>query len=192
MPLQSKNLFLNRAQGTSAPLLEQHLIVSAKDQYGRPLHSNKSFSKVLDLSNKEEVTKTHQWLKSFIQPEALFLDVIKTIEGGDAWQGIVFQKELNDKRHCLDTTITTFNNEHGAALKYHVISKDITHHSCNPTENTTKCCRAIKQLNLLTHNVVYINKAGKIINTSKNNQNTKSKRVIGTNVYDYINPEYHA
>lgn len=192
MPLQTKNSFLNSSQVTNIPPLDGHLILSITDQDGTLIYSNKSFSKVLNVSNATCTAMAHQWLKSIIQSETVFCDVLKTIEAGKTWRGVLSQKGSSSNINWLDTCITPQVNNKGTIVKYQIDSKDITDYYRNEIPNIISFKKDLEPLNHLTKNVLYINKFGKIINSSKHNLNTYNDSVIGSNLFDYINPIHHA
>lgn len=170
---------------------ENHFIVSISDTQGNIVYSNDNFLKLLNKPINQSVGQAQELLKSLLQTKELFCQVWRAILAGEKWRGILFYKGNGNKNHWLDTTISPIKNENGHIVRYVTISNDITNYYCKETHNNTIYCKEKKLIENFTKEVLYINRYGKIINTSENILNNTYNSIVGSNIYDFIHPANH-
>ncbi|OBX23093.1 MULTISPECIES: ATP-binding protein [Bizionia] len=163
--------------------LDSHLIISISDAFGKLVYCNSNFSKVMNVSEETGVGQINHLLKSPMQSEAIL--------AGETWRGVLFHKGQNSKNYWLDTTIEPIKNEKGDVIKYLTISSDISNYYCKGINKNPVHCTEERLINNFTEDVLYINKFGKIINTSINTLNNAHDSIIGSYIYDFVNPVNH-
>ncbi|MBP94253.1 MAG: hypothetical protein CMC55_09080 [Flavobacteriaceae bacterium] len=171
--------------------VDSHLIVAISDAVGRIIYQNENFTKILSVPRNSTIGQANHLLNALIQSKTVFWEIWKAILAGETWRGILFHKTENGKSHWLDTTIEPVKNEEGQVIKYITVSSDITNYYCNNTSKNSIQCQEKRLIENFTDDVLYINKYGKIINTSKSAINNSYNSIIGLYLYDFVNPVNH-
>ncbi|MFC5193887.1 PAS domain-containing protein [Bizionia hallyeonensis] len=163
--------------------LDSHLIISVSDACGKLVYCNDNFSKVMNVSKETAVGQINHLLKLPMQSEAFL--------AGEIWRGVLSHKRENNMVFWLDTTIEPIKNESGAIIKYVTISSDVSNYYCKGINKNPVHCNEQKLIENFTQDVLYIDKFGKIINTSKSVMHNAYDSIIGSNIYDFVNPANH-
>jgi len=163
--------------------LDSHLIISVSDACGKLVYCNDNFSKVMNVSKETAVGQINHLLKLPMQSEAFL--------AGEIWRGVLSHKRENNEVFWLDTTIEPIKNESGAIIKYVTISSDVSNYYCKGINKNPVHCNEQKLIENFTQDVLYIDKFGKIINTSKSAMHNAYDSIIGSNIYDFVNPANH-
>lgn len=163
--------------------LDSHLIISVSDACGKLVYCNDNFSKVMNVSKKTAVGQINHLLKLPMQSEAFL--------AGEIWRGVLSHKRENNEVFWLDTTIEPIKNESGAIIKYVTISSDVSNYYCKGINKNPVHCNEQKLIENFTQDVLYIDRFGKIINTSKSVMHNAYDSIVGSNIYDFVNPANH-
>ena len=98
--------------------LEKTALVSMTDAKGNILYANQKFIDVSKYSMAELLGQNHRILKSHHQPDELFVELWKTISGGNVWRGEINNKAKDGTYYWVDTSIAPILGEDGTPEKY--------------------------------------------------------------------------
>ena len=122
-------LMLAAAQRDSQALLStlhQHAIVSVADRAGLILEVNDSFCAISGYSREELVGQNHRIVNSGVHAPAFWVDMWRTISGGQSWRGEVCNRARDGSLYWVDSIIAPFVGDDGRIEKYISIRHDIT------------------------------------------------------------------
>lgn len=106
--------------------MDEHAIVSVADPAGRILSANKKLSEISQYSEAELLGKDHRILNSAYHPHEFFVDMWRTIAGGNVWHGNIRNKRKDGSFYWVSSTIVPFLNEAGKPYQYVSMRTDIT------------------------------------------------------------------
>jgi len=167
-------------------LLEANSIISITDSLGRIEYVNDNFCNLLECDESILLGETLKLLESPLHRGLTYKNLWKTIKLGHKWVGILSAESFNGKLLWLDTSIVPVKKENG--IKYVITYKDITTHHNKNLQLLESDKKYKVFLNEMPVNVFSISKYGKVLNTNKSFCNVSVNDLIGTYIYDYINP----
>ncbi|WP_245892119.1 sensor histidine kinase [Polaribacter glomeratus] len=107
--------------------LDEAAIVSEADAEGNIIFANDKFCEISGYKREELLGVNHRILKSGKQPDALFMDMMKTISNGGVFKGNLLNKKKGGKEfYWVVSTIMPFKDVNGKIIKYVSIRFDIT------------------------------------------------------------------
>lgn len=161
------------------------------DGDGIIIDSNALFLKLFRASYSGNVLQSSQLLKSLVNSRALYWEICKTMQAGLKWKGVLVHKGLRNRNYRLETSITPVKDVLGNVVKYVAISNNISDYYCKEINNNSVYNSDKQLLESIAKDALFITKHGKIFNTSQSILNNTSDRIIGSYVYDFINPSNH-
>lgn len=167
-------------------LLETNSIISITDALGRIEYVNDNFCNLLGCDESKLLGETLKLLESPLHTGLVYKNLWKTIKLGHKWVGILKAESVNGKLLWLDTSIVPVKKENGT--KYVIIYKDITTHHNKNLQLIESDKKHKEFLNEIPMNIFSISKYGKVLNTNKSFCNLNASDLVGTYIYDYINP----
>ncbi|WP_246125973.1 PAS domain-containing protein [Bizionia myxarmorum] len=169
-------------------VLDNHHIIAISDAHGKLIYSNRNFLKIVGASDDESINQTHQLLKATIHSKKLFWDVWKTILSGNEWKGVLYHKATATKTYILNTTITPIHNSEGDVIQYVTVCNDVSKFYPKTLDRGRSSCEENLWLESFSKDILYINKQGKIINTSEHALKESQDHIVGCCLFDFVNP----
>jgi PAS domain S-box-containing protein len=117
---------LERQYAALTRAINNAAIVSETDLEGKITFVNTTFTQISKYSEEELLGQNHRLLKSFHQPDEIFVELWKTISSGSVWRGIVKNKAKDGSFYWVFSTITPELGADGKPQKYISIQFDIT------------------------------------------------------------------
>ena len=167
-------------------VIVENSIVSIVDSFGRIEYVNESFCNLLESNASELLGETLELLKSPRHIELVYKNLWKSIKSRQKWNGILNTKTSNGKSITLDTIIVPIKTDN--YWSYVIKFKDITLHY---NENVKLLQQENKSKTFLENmplHIFSITKYGKILDANKRICDIEIVDIIGTYVYDHINP----
>ena len=191
MEVNTKPSVLNDHEIELFELLNDNLIVSITDAYGRIIYANDRFCNIMGSHKSNIIGETHELLKSHLHTDVLYKNLWKTITSGNTWKGVLPNKLINGKFYWLETTITPIRNENGNISKYLAVYNDITGYYNNNKKLKTDNPDVKIASKDFSNVTLSINSSGKILNAKNRAFKTTDDDLIGLYIYDIINPLSH-
>lgn len=170
-------------------LIEEHSIISITDRIGRLEYVSDGYCKILECNSNKLVGEAHKLLRSHLHSGSAYKDLWKTIKSGQSWNGILGDTSISGKKFWLDTTIIPIEIE--SKVKYLTIYKDITKLYAESIQLSKKNAKNEGLLKNMPFNLFYINRFGKILNTNKNFGVFNIDKLIGANIFDFIDSKWY-
>src|SRR3989338_3071795 len=98
--------------------LNETSLVSMTDASGDILYANETFVRVSKYSLDELLGQNHRILKSGHQPDAMFVDLWKTISSGQVWRGEIKNRAKDSTYYWVDTSIAPILGSDGKPERY--------------------------------------------------------------------------
>lgn len=107
-------------------MIEEHVIVSRTDEYGRINYVSDSFCEVSEFSRGELMGKPHNIVRHPDMPAELFKDMWETIQAGRIWEGKIKNLTKHQGYFIANTTVMPVFAASGVIEGYVSIRHDIT------------------------------------------------------------------
>ena len=104
--------------GALLDALNHTAIVSMTDVQGRITYANEKFVEISQYPLGELLGKNHRILKSGDQPDALFVDLWRTVANGSVWRGEIKNRAKDGSFYWVDTAIAPILNHRGTPERY--------------------------------------------------------------------------
>src|SRR3989338_9048271 len=104
--------------GALLDALNHTAIVSMTDVQGRITYANEKFVEISQYPLCELLGKNHRILKSGDQPDALFVDLWRTVANGSVWRGEIKNRAKDGSFYWVDTAIAPILNHRGTPERY--------------------------------------------------------------------------
>ena len=106
--------------------IDEHNIVVATDAAGRITSANKAFLEISGYSEDELLGQDHRILNSGHHPKSFFIDLWKTIAGGDIWKGMICNRAKDGSLYWVQSTIVPRTNAEGMIDGYLAVRTDVS------------------------------------------------------------------
>lgn len=107
-------------------MIEEHVIVTRTDEYGRINYVSDSFCDISEFSRGELMGKPHNIVRHPDMPAELFKDMWETIQAGSIWEGKIKNLTKHKGYFIANTTVMPVFKHDGAIEGYVSIRHDIT------------------------------------------------------------------
>lgn len=107
-------------------MIEEHVIVTRTDEYGRINYVSDSFCEISEYSRGELMGKPHNIVRHPDMPAELFKDMWETIQAGRIWEGKIKNSTKHHGYFIANTTVMPVFNDAGIIEGYVSIRHDIT------------------------------------------------------------------
>jgi aerotaxis receptor len=115
---------------------DESVIISQTDLEGIITYANRAFSKVSDYSVEELVGKPHNILRHPDMPKAVFEKMWSTIQGGQAWNGLIKNLRKDGKFYWVDIEILPVKNSNDKITGYIAAQKAASRKDIQENEET--------------------------------------------------------
>ena len=112
--------------GRYSKLIEEHVMLSRTDKFGRITQVSDSFCEVSEYTRDELIGKPHNVVRSPDVPREVFKDMWDTIQAGEIWEGKIKNRKKNNGFFIAHTTVMPVKDSHGEITAYVSIRHDIT------------------------------------------------------------------
>ena len=85
--------------------LEDHLVISVNDRFGRVIYVNDNFCNLVGTSRNLILGEENEILKSHLHTNKVYKNLWKTLKKGDVWKGVLFHKISESRHYWLQTTV---------------------------------------------------------------------------------------
>jgi len=177
-----KNNLLKQQDSDLLASLKNLVIIALTDNKGKLIYANEKFSDLLGVTKENTLGRCNHLLKSHVPNRASYVEIWSTLQAGEAWKGVLPHK-TNTKKYWLETTIKPLKNNQGDVVKYLTLCNDISNYYSHPVYSKEK-----HLIGNFANETIYINKCGKIINTSRSVFNSSNDSFVGCFIYDFVNP----
>lgn len=172
--------------------LKDHFLISIWDAEGNITYANPNFYNVFKSESNPGRINATELIKSMASSHRDYWEICQTLLAGFKWQGILYHKDENDKTYCMETSISPVKNEMGLVERYIAIGNDISTVYCNSVATSLAYNDEKRLLENITKHPLFITKQGKIFNSSRSDRTSPFLELLGSNIYDYINPVNHS
>ncbi len=107
-------------------MIEEHVIVTRTDEYGRINYVSDSFCEISEYSRGELMGKPHNIVRHPDMPAEIFKDMWETIQSGRIWEGKIKNSTKHHGYFVANTTVMPVFNDDGVIEGYVSIRHDIT------------------------------------------------------------------
>lgn len=101
-------------------------LVSITDCSGKIIEVNEKFCEISEYNREELIGQTHAILKSGAHPKSFFVEMWKTIAGGNIWHKEICNRSKSGDLYWVDSVIVPLMNEKGYVERYIAIRVDIS------------------------------------------------------------------
>ncbi|MFC4723204.1 PAS domain S-box protein [Geojedonia litorea] len=172
-------------------MIKSNVILLSTDPMGRIVYANQKYCDLMETTEVRLIGESATLFESELHTDPLYKDLWQTIKSGNVWKGVLCTNSLKGNTHWLDTTIMPTMDSHGAIEKYVSMFVDIT--ECY--EKNKKIADQESKLRTFAESIpniiLSIDRFGRILNVNLGIGNLEIEEVIGTYLYDYINPSDH-
>lgn len=170
-------------------LIKEHSIITITDSMSRIEYANANFCNIFERNTNHIIGETLELFKSHLHSGELYKELWRTIKMGRKWSGVLPGATTSGKTIWLDTTITPIDNNEDKNAKYFAVYKDITENYSQNIELLEQNTTQDNFLKSMPLHVFSVTKHGKILNANKAFSGSAVNELIGTYIYDYLNPE---
>ncbi|AEJ02591.1 diguanylate cyclase/phosphodiesterase with PAS/PAC sensor(s) [Nitrosomonas sp. Is79A3] len=101
-------------------------LVSVADRTGKITEANARFCEISEYSKEELIGQNHSILKSGTHSKAFFVELWKTIAGGNIWHKEICNRTKSGKLYWVDSVIVPLKDTEGRVERYISIRVDIS------------------------------------------------------------------
>ncbi|MGJ3265500.1 MAG: diguanylate cyclase domain-containing protein, partial [Salinarimonas sp.] len=106
--------------------LDRQAIVAETDARGVITRVNAAFCRISGYAADELMGRTHRVLNSNVHPRSFFVDLWRTVAGGEIWHGEICNRRKDGTHYWVDTTIVPRHDAAGRAVGYLSVRYDIS------------------------------------------------------------------
>jgi PAS domain S-box-containing protein len=106
--------------------VDHHSIVSVADVKGRIIEVNDALCRISGYAREELLGQDHRIFNSGHHPKSFWVQMWRTIAGGQAWREEVCNRAKNGSLYWVDSIIAPFKGADGSIEKYISLRTDIT------------------------------------------------------------------
>ncbi|MBA3025152.1 MAG: PAS domain-containing protein [Sulfurimonas sp.] len=99
-------------------MFDGNVIISQTDLHGVITYANKMFCQISGYSAQELLGKPHNIIRHPDMPKAAFEKMWSTIQGGQAWNGLVKNLRKDGLYYWVETEILPIKDEEGKLIGY--------------------------------------------------------------------------
>lgn len=171
--------------------LEDHLVISVNDRFGRVIYVNDNFCNLVGTSRNLILGEENEILKSHLHTNKVYKNLWKTLKKGDVWKGVLFHKISESRHYWLQTTVYPIKDKKDCITKYLSVYNDITDYYQNQNIDTTVALGDKVEFKNLEKVILSVNKRAKIIRAQSTSLNKDYDELVGSYIYDFIDIAYH-
>jgi len=119
-------------------VFDEHVIISQTDLRGVILYANKKFCEISGYIAEELVGQPHNIIRHPDMPKAAFLKMWSTIQGGQAWTGLVKNLRKDGLYYWVETEILPTKDEEGKIVGYIAARKPASRKNIQESEELYK------------------------------------------------------
>ncbi len=107
-------------------LIDQHIITSSTDLYGRITYASEAFCKISGYTKQELIGVGHNIVRHQDMPQSLYEDLWKTIQADKTWKGEIKNARKDGSYYWVYASISSRYDENDQKIGYTAIRQDIT------------------------------------------------------------------
>lgn len=192
--MQAPKLEQLNLKGQNAEILstlDDHLIISVNDRFGRVIYVNDNFCDLLGTSQNLILGEENEILKSHLHTNEVYKNLWKTLKEGDVWKGVLFYRISESRHYWLQTTVYPIKDKKDSATKYLSVYNDITDYYQKQSIDKTVALGEKVEFKSLENVVLSVNNRAKIIRAQSASLNKDYDELVGSYIYDFIDKTYH-
>lgn len=119
-------------------IVEEHLLLTTTDQYGKITSATDAFCKLMGYEKDEVIGKTHRIFRDPEVPSEYFKKMWKAILNGEEWESNIQNKTKNNEIVIVRTKIIPIKNDKDQIIQFIAIRDDITEKEESKYDGLTK------------------------------------------------------
>lgn len=124
--LKKENQSLQSILNQYKEIVDESVIVSKTDPYGKITYVNDMFIKVSGYTKEELLGSAHNIIRHPDMPKSAFKELWETIKAKKTWKGKVKNRSKNGRSYTVQSVIKPILDQNGNVIEYIALRDDIT------------------------------------------------------------------